>query len=236
MFFVFFLEGEEENGIIPMPLLPKKFYTGSQFSEFHKYTHERIEELNIIIPQKLQKREEEEKEEEDLKCRWCGAVFNGEELFRFHEGLHQQQTGSGEQQDPGYSFRKIKERTFRNSKAIDHHYIVKFNSDFVRKKEKVRDVQDKLAQLFDATLKQATENLRKSDLVRVIIHSDTLITSIVVPLRKIEDMSSAVVLNHVNHVLTSQEDMPVDESFYLDIGTVQVPAGKFVCVFYFFLR
>ena len=115
---------------------------------------------------------------------------------------------------------------------------MKFNSDFVRKKEKVRDVQDKLAQLFDATLKQATENLRKSDLVRVIIHSDTLITSIVVPLRKIEDMSSAVVLNHVNHVLTSHEDMPVDESFYLDIGTVQVPAGKFVCVFcvFFFLR
>ena len=213
------------------PYFSRSFTREANF-QFHKYTHERIEELNIIIPRKLQKREEEE--EEDLKCRWCGAVFNGEELFRFHEGLHQQQTGSGEQQDPGYSFRKIKERTFRNSKAIDHHYIVKFNSDFVRKKEKVRDVQDKLAQLFDATLKQATENLRKSDLVRVIIHSDTLITSIVVPL--IEDMSSAVVLNHVNHVLTSHEDMPVDESFYLDIGTVQVPAGKFVCFFLFFLR
>ena len=222
--------------LFPCPYCPRSFTREANF-QFHKYTHERIEELNIIIPRKLQKREKEEKEEEELKCRWCGAVFNGEELFRFHEGLYQQQTGSGEQQDPGYSFRKIKERTFRNSKAIDHHYIVKFNSDFVRKKEKVRDVQDKLAQLFDATLKQATENLRKSDLVRVIIHSDTLITSIVVPLRKIEDMSSAVVLNHVNHVLTSHEDMPVDESFYLDIGTVQVPAGKFVCVLCgFFLR
>lgn len=69
--------------------------------------------------------------------------------------------------------------------------------------------------MFGAALQDATENLSDSDFIRVVIHSDSLITNIVVPPRKIEHMTPQVILDHVNHVLTSHEDMPVDESFFL---------------------
>jgi hypothetical protein len=208
--------------IFQCPYCPRSFDREDSF-RFHKYTHERIEELNLIIPRKLQRLHEEK--ENSKTCWWCGAIFHDDdELLRFHEGLHQ--SGSWEEEpSQGYTFRKVKERTFKKSKAIDHHYDIKIHSDIVRKKKKVHDVQDELAHLSDDTLQQATENLKQSDLERVIIHSDSLITPIVVPLRKIEEMSSGVILDHINHVLTSHEDINVDESSYLDIGTIQVPSG-----------
>lgn len=84
--------------------------------------------------------------------------------------------------------------------------------------------------MFGAALQDATENLSDRDFIRVVIHSDSLITNIVVPLRKIEHMTPQVILDHVNHVLTSHEDMPLDESFFLDIGTVQVPSGNMISI------
>ena len=44
-----------------------------------------------------------------------------------------------------------------------------------------------------------------------------------------EDMSSAVVLNHINHALLATK--PLDDSFYSDIRTIQVPSGKIVFFF-----
>lgn len=67
--------------------------------------------------------------------------------------------------------------------------------------------------MFGAALQDATENLSDSDFIRVVMHSDSLITNIVVALRKIEHITPQVILDHVNHVLTSHEDMPLDESF-----------------------
>jgi hypothetical protein len=182
----------------------------------------------------------EEEEDRDSsrtqKCRWCGAEFHdNEELFRFHEGLHLQ-TGAGASEEKwGHTIQKLNEKKFKKNNAIDRHYVVKLNSDVVRAKRKVRDVQNELSRMFDAALNESTENLRDSDLIRIIIHSDSLITPIFVPLRKIEDMTSSVIMDHINHVLTSHEDMPVDESFYVDIGTIQVPSGEFIPPFFLFL-
>ncbi|XP_061190758.1 uncharacterized protein LOC133198782 [Saccostrea echinata] len=90
---------------------------------------------------------------------------------------------------------------------------------------KVKDVQDQLSNLFSSTLEQSTQNLNDTDLIRVIIHSDTLTTPIFVPLQKVGGMTSEVIMDHINHVLTSHEGMPLDGSFYVDIGTIEVPSG-----------
>lgn len=85
----------------------------------------------------------------------------------------------------------MKELTKKN-KAIDRHYVVKLNSDLVREKKRVLDVLGELSQMFGAALQDATENF-----IRVVIHSDSLITNIVVPPRKIEHMTPQVILDHV---------------------------------------
>lgn len=50
--------------------------------------------------------------------------------------------------------------------------------------------------MFGAALQDATENLSDRDFIRVVIHSDSLITNIVPP-RKIEHMTPQVILDHV---------------------------------------
>lgn len=74
---------------------------------------------------------------------------------------------------------------------------MKLNSDLVREKKRVLDVQGELSQMFGAALQDATDNLSDSDFIRVVIHSDSLITNIVVPPRKIEHMTPQVILDHV---------------------------------------
>lgn len=216
-------------------------FENEDFFRFHKYTHERTEELNILIPSKLrrlldQEEEEEKSTDEDNSvhqiqtCNECGHRFyDNDELFRFHQEMHQ--SGGGNTSKISYTFQKVNERTYQKNKAIDRHYVVKLNSDLVREKKRVLDVQGELSQMFGAALQDATDNLSDSDFIRVVIHSDSLITNIVVPLRKIEHMTPQVILDHVNHVLTSHEDMPLDESFFLDIGTVQVPSGNMISIF-----
>lgn len=74
---------------------------------------------------------------------------------------------------------------------------MKLNSDLVREKKRVLDVLGELSQMFGAALQDATENLSDRDFIRVVIHSDSLITNIVVPPRKIEHMTPQVILDHV---------------------------------------
>lgn len=101
-----------------------------------------------------------------------------------------------------YSFRKVNQRTYKTNKAIDRHYVVKLNSNLVQEERTVVDLHYNLAQMFGATLRDATISLRsESDFIRVIIHSDTLITPIIIPLRKIEKMTPQLILHHINHVL-----------------------------------
>ena len=52
---------------------------------------------------------------------------------------------------------------------------MKLNSDFVREKNRVLDVQGELSQMFGAALQDATESPSDSDFIRVVIHSDSLI-------------------------------------------------------------
>jgi hypothetical protein len=130
-----------------------------------------------------------------------------------------------------YSLTKLNEKRFLKNGAIDRHYVVKFNSNTMQYKRKIVDVQDELSEMFDTTLAQATENLQGTDFIRVIIHADSLITPIFVPLQKISGMNSTVIMDHINHVLTSHEDMPLDENFYVDIGTIEVPSGIYLFSF-----
>lgn len=104
--------------VFQCPYCLRRFENVETFRFLSKYTHERMEELNLLIPDKLRRILEEhanEEREEKLefqsiqKCKSCGAEFyDQDELFRFHEGLHQGQ----DLPDISYSFRKVnKERT-----------------------------------------------------------------------------------------------------------------------------
>lgn len=185
--------------VFQCPYCSRRFENVETF-RFQKYTHEKMEELNLLIPDKMRSRKI--RISTIQKCKSCGAEFyDQDELFRFHEDLHQTEAEPSTE-DIFYSFRKVNQRTYKTNKAIDRHCVVKLNSNLVQEERRVVDLHYNLAQMFGATLRDATISLRyESDFIRVIIHSDTLITPIIIPLRKIEKMTPQLILHHINHVL-----------------------------------
>ncbi|XP_069109808.1 uncharacterized protein [Argopecten irradians] len=79
--------------------------------------------------------------------------------------------------------------------------------------------------MFDNVLEEASQNLQDSDLGRVIIHHDNLSNPIYVPLRPLRDLNGEYVMEHLQNVLNSHQDMPINQSFRLDVGTMELPKG-----------
>ncbi|XP_069108951.1 uncharacterized protein [Argopecten irradians] len=135
------------------------------------------------------------------------------------------QTGSGSP-EPGpshaegsenlpYTFQKVKQRTFKNS-VVDTHYEVKFNVDKTIENKKLSTLYGEIEGMFDDVIGEASQTLQESDLGRIIIHHDNLSNPIYVPLRPLRDLTGEYVMEHLQNVLNSHQDMPMDQSFRLD--------------------
>ncbi|KAJ8300461.1 hypothetical protein KUTeg_021980 [Tegillarca granosa] len=135
-----------------------------------------------------------------------------------------QQSGGGNGDQLVYEIEKVGQKTFQN-RVIDRHYRVKFNPDQVLEGQKLSDLNVELENMFDDVLNEAKKDLKGSDLGRVIIHHDDLINPIYVPLRPLDDLNADTVLNYLENTLTSHQDLAMDDGFYLDVGTMELPAG-----------
>ncbi|KAJ8310067.1 hypothetical protein KUTeg_011932 [Tegillarca granosa] len=140
------------------------------------------------------------------------------------DSLSNHQSGGGNGDQLMYEIEKVGQKTFKN-RVIDRHYRVKFNSDQVLEGQKLSDLNVELENMFDDVLNEAKKDLKGSDLGRVIIHHDDLINPIYVPLRSLDDLNADTVLNYLENTLTSHQDLAMDDGFYLDVGTMELPAG-----------
>ena len=124
-----------------------------------------------------------------------------------------------------YSFEKRNERTFLKNGAKDRSYEVKFNEEWHGKK--VAEIQDELRDMFEDVMERAREGLDDQDLGRVIIHHDGLNNNVVVPLQNLGELNADVIMEKIENVLQSEENLPVDDSFYITVGTIeQLKGGK----------
>ena len=143
-------------------------------------------------------------------------------------GVTSVQTGSGSEQtndnELPYSFTQVREKTFKNG-VKDRHVRVKF--DFIGSLEgrKLSTIHDGLSNMFDDVISQATNNLQRSDLCRIIINHPSLTNSVVVPLQKIEDTLAENVLQTFENVLNSHQNLEMADGFSLDVGTMELPKG-----------
>ena len=60
---------------------------------------------------------------------------------------------------------------------------------------------------------------------RVIIHHDGLTNPVYVPLRPLKDLTGKGVMEHLQNVLTSHENLSLEHSFQVNVGTIKVPKG-----------
>ncbi len=80
--------------------------------------------------------------------------------------------------------------------------------------------------MFDDILDQARGDLAGNDLGRVVIHHEGLQDPIVVPLQPWDNLDADVVMGTIEKVLNSKQDLPVNESFEITVGTIDLPKGS----------
>ena len=74
-------------------------------------------------------------------------------------------------------------------------------------------MRDELHQMFDAVLDRAREGLTPNDLARVIIRHQGLHSAVVVPLQQADQLDADKVMNMIENVLQSEENLVMDDSF-----------------------
>jgi len=139
---------------------------------------------------------------------------------------HKSQIGRGSSSDGTlkYDIEKVNVRTFKNS-VVDAHYKVSFDIDQSKKGEKLSNMYNSLENMFDDVITHATTGLQGSDLGRIVIHHDALMNPVYVSLSPLDKLTGNDVMEYLQNVLNSHEDLPLDQSFRLDVGTMELPKG-----------
>ena len=133
------------------------------------------------------------------------------------------QYGAGDNNPTTHTFRKKRERTYTKNGAIDITYEVKFSNQLQNKK--LMDIVDDLHNVFDDVLSQVREGSQDNSLARLIIEHNGLTDPIVVPLQELNTMDASTVMDEISKVLQSNEELPVDDSFSVTVGRIDIPSG-----------
>lgn len=134
----------------------------------------------------------------------------------------EQKGGGNETPELPYLFQQSGQKTFSKNLATETTYKVKFRDTW--KDKKMRNLQNELRDMFDDVLNRARG--KSNDLGRVIINHPELNNSIVVPLDKWPNINSQRVMEAVENVLNSEENLPLDTAMQVTIGKINVPSGS----------
>ncbi|VDI05619.1 Hypothetical predicted protein [Mytilus galloprovincialis] len=133
------------------------------------------------------------------------------------------QYGAGDDNPTTHTFHKKRERTYANNGATDITYEVKFSNQLQNKK--LTDIVDDLHNVFDDVLDQVRVGSQDNSLARLIIEHNGLTDPIVVPLQELHTMDASTVMDEISKVLQSNEELPVDDSFSVTVGRIDIPSG-----------
>lgn len=122
-----------------------------------------------------------------------------------------------------HTFRKKRERTYAKNGAIDTTYEVTF-TDRLKNKNLI-EISDELHNVFDNVLDSVREGSQDNSLARVVIDHKGLSDPIIVPLQKLDDMNASTVMDEIGKVLQSNDELPVDDSFSVTVGRIDLPSG-----------
>ena len=124
----------------------------------------------------------------------------------------------------GYTLRKKSERTYAKNTAVDTTYQVQIDNRY--RGQHLRDIRRGLHQMFEDILDEAPGDLAGNDLGRVVVTHDRLQDPIVVPLQPWDRLNVDVVMGQTERVLNSHQELAMNESFEITIGTINLPKGS----------
>lgn len=117
-------------------------------------------------------------------------------------------------------------------KAEEISLRVKFDFDLLPeslKEEPLYSTIESVRRMFEIILQKSTQNLRPTDLIRLLIQSEGLDKPISTSIMNVSECTVEKVLSTVVRVLQSKDEIRIDGGFAIDVITVQrdVGAGKF---------
>jgi hypothetical protein len=89
--------------------------------------------------------------------------------------------------------------------------------------QRLQDVRAGLHQMFEDVLEEAGGNLAGNDLGRIVIHHQGLHYPIIVPLQPWDQLTADKVMEFIEKILNSNQNLSIDESFYISIGSIKLP-------------
>ena len=122
-----------------------------------------------------------------------------------------------------YTMKMKSEKTYAKDAAVDRTYRVKV--DERHHGLRLQDVQNGLHQMFEEVLERARGNLEGNDLGRVVIHHNGLHDPIIVPLQPWEHLNADKVMEVIEKVRNSNQDLSIDDSFEITVGSIDLPKG-----------
>lgn len=99
---------------------------------------------------------------------------------------------------------------------------MKFNDEW--KGDKLLNIHNDLHKMFDDILDKVRGDA--NDLGRIVVHHGGLDNPIVIPLQPWENIDSDVVMESISKVLNSNEELVVDDSLEVNVGSISVPSGS----------
>lgn len=176
------------------------------------------------------------------ECDICYKVFGRKDNLDLHKQNHHLQQGRGSKRNLDQILSTSVKRQItkydipENSytiRAVDEQIMPKFNTRFMRYKvtfhgleiRSLPNILKSLKILFTSILKDITEYINKTDLVRLSVQSSELNFAITIPFRRLSQLTSETFLSEVECVLQSYEEFVLDESIDFDIIHVRLPSG-----------
>ena len=120
--------------------------------------------------------------------------------------------------------REKSERTYAKNAAVAITYQVQINDRYRR--QCLRDIRRGLHRIFEDILEEARGDLAGSDLRLQVINHDGLQDPIVVPLQLRDRLNVYVVMGQIEKVLNSHQELVMNESFEITIGTINLLKGS----------
>ena len=124
--------------------------------------------------------------------------------------------------DNAYIFTKSGVKTFAKNLAIETTYKIKFTETW--KGRKLRTLLTQLHEMFKNVLDKTRGD--DQDLGLVGITHPQLNNTIVVPIQKWSLLNSNTVMDNIERVINSEENLPLDAQMQITIGSIAIPRGS----------
>ena len=122
-----------------------------------------------------------------------------------------------------YTYHLKSFRMFKKNDALDSNYEIKFNNAW--RGRHLTALHNELLAMFDDVITDVTNGLHPNDHACVVIHHDDLNNPIIVPIVQVQYLNAESVMRRIESVPNSNEEMSLDKSFRMNVGTIKIPRG-----------